>query len=263
MTHDELIDLIAVRFCPPEWAFLASVRNTTGYRNFATTADALAMNLWPTRGLELYGFEAKVSRPDWIKEMKTPGKAETIAQHCDRWYLVVSDKEIVRTGELPASWGMMIPFGKTLKIVKEADRLKAKPMTRGTIASLLRTSVESSVPRFTAAQAERKAHADGQRFAKEQLKEQRDKVAKMIKEVRDFESASGIDMRHREDGRQLGLAARFVVEHGINGVIQSLQWATNSLEQAHENMKSLVKKVHEGAVKTGLSKPKEDDDGRH
>lgn len=263
MTHDDLIDLIAARFCAPEWAFLASVRNTTGYRNFATTADALAMNLWPTRGLELYGFEAKASRSDWIKEMKAPHKAETIAQYCDRWYLVVADKEIVRAGELPVPWGMMIPFGKTLKIVKEATRLKAKPMTRGTIASLLRTSVESAVPHATARGMVEKAVDDYRQRAKKDLEMKRTGLAAALRAIREFRSASGIDVRSHGDGKRLGLAAKFIVDQGVDDVLRQLEWAADSLQRGHERMTELTKKMREELVKTGLSQPKEGSDGGH
>ena len=67
-TEDGLCKLLRYRFCQPEWAFLSQVRNGTGYLRTTRTADALAMSLWPSRGLHLYGFEIKVRKSDWKKD---------------------------------------------------------------------------------------------------------------------------------------------------------------------------------------------------
>ena len=100
------------------YAFMEQVGNATGWK-CNRHADAIAVSLWKSRGLAIFGFEVKVSRQDWIKELKNPGKAEPIAQYCNQWYLVVGDKDIVQFGELPMNWGLMIPHTKnTLKIVK-------------------------------------------------------------------------------------------------------------------------------------------------
>jgi hypothetical protein len=40
-------------------------------------ADAIARHLWPSQGLELIGFELKVSRSDWLREIKDPYKCES------------------------------------------------------------------------------------------------------------------------------------------------------------------------------------------
>ena len=98
------------RYCAPEFALLFEVGNATG---FATNrhADAIAMSLWPSRGLALHGFEFKASRSDWVRELKDPAKAETIATFCDYWFLVESDREIVKANALPMTWGLLAPKG--------------------------------------------------------------------------------------------------------------------------------------------------------
>ena len=78
----------ALRFSFPEdqYALLFEVRNSTGYGKRIRSADALAMSLWPSRGLELIGFEIKRSRIDWLKELSQPEKAEEICRFCDQDY---------------------------------------------------------------------------------------------------------------------------------------------------------------------------------
>ena len=55
------------------YAFLEQVGTGTGYK-CTRWADALAVQLWESRGLSITGFEVKVSRSDWVKEMKHPEK---------------------------------------------------------------------------------------------------------------------------------------------------------------------------------------------
>lgn len=58
-----------------EHAFLAHVRNAAGF-DANRTFDAVAVNLWPSRGLSIHVYEVKVSRSDWKRELAKPAKAE-------------------------------------------------------------------------------------------------------------------------------------------------------------------------------------------
>ncbi|MCV7226087.1 hypothetical protein [Mycolicibacterium komossense] len=71
--------------------------------------DALYAGFTTTSGRILIGHELKVSRADWLTELKTPGKSDDWADQCHEWWLVVNDPAIVRPGELPAGWGLMSP----------------------------------------------------------------------------------------------------------------------------------------------------------
>ena len=48
-------ELLRQRFGPPHFAFLEQVRAGAGFDQ--RTADAMAMGLWKSRGLDLHGFE--------------------------------------------------------------------------------------------------------------------------------------------------------------------------------------------------------------
>ena len=83
----ELADRLAKKYAAPQYAFLEQVRNGTG--GFANrSADAMALSLWPSRGLMLDGFEIKGYRTDWLRELKNPAKAEELAVYCNRWWIV-------------------------------------------------------------------------------------------------------------------------------------------------------------------------------
>ncbi len=105
------------------YVLLPHVRNTTGYSDLQTTADAICFGLWPSRGIEVEGFEIKCSRQDWLTEVRNPAKADAIAKMCDRWWLVVADGQIVKDDELPPTWGLYVLKGSALTIHKKAPVL--------------------------------------------------------------------------------------------------------------------------------------------
>src|SRR5580704_8704369 len=87
-----IVEALRKKYCPPAGAFIEQVPDGTGgYKR--RTADGLGMLVWPSRGLELHGFEIKVARGDWLKELKDPTKAEAFSLHCDRWYVVTAKVE--------------------------------------------------------------------------------------------------------------------------------------------------------------------------
>ncbi len=146
------------------WAFATHVRCSAGFGQggLIRTADAVAMDLWPSKGLEIHGHEVKVSRSDWLTEMKNPAKCEPVKRYCDRWWLVVSDRSIVKPGELPDDWGLMVVTERrysrwvpercgydvgvesTVRTVKAAPRLKPDPISRDFVAPLLRATVKTA-----------------------------------------------------------------------------------------------------------------------
>jgi hypothetical protein len=125
--HDLFLRL-QCSFSPPAYITLEEVRDATGFDG-VRTADALAISLYRSRGKAVWGFEMKVSRNDWLKELKQPEKAESIMRYCNYWALVVPSKDIVKEGELPATWGMYVAQKNRLKCVVPAPKLDPMPMS--------------------------------------------------------------------------------------------------------------------------------------
>lgn len=131
------------------WSRAEHVRVTAGH-DAARTCDYMAIDLWPGVGAgsgpKLHGHEVKVSRSDWLTELKDPSKAEAFAKYCDFWWLVSGDKSIVRDGELPRGWGLMVPHGTGLRIaVSPATRPWPEPMGRHLQATLTRAVTKTAV----------------------------------------------------------------------------------------------------------------------
>ncbi len=92
-----------------------------------------------SRGYPRHGFEIKVSRSDWLNELRQPDKAETFRPYCHYWSLVISDKSMVKEGELPEGWGLLVPRGIQLySIVKAPENLEVLPMPSGLMISFMR-----------------------------------------------------------------------------------------------------------------------------
>jgi hypothetical protein len=169
VTSDELFD--ALRGAYPAvhgWMLLPQVRDATGAGS-GRTADGLAMNAWPSRGLELHGFELKTHRGDWLRELKKPAKAESIFQYCDRWWIVVPeepasrDRVVVRPAELPSNWGLFVvdSHGKAAQAVG-APKLKPKPLDRAFLAAILRRLAACETPEAKVAGAFQRGRAEGE-----------------------------------------------------------------------------------------------------
>jgi hypothetical protein len=217
--------LIAKKYCEPEYATLFEVRNQTGFnRSEVRYADAISMSLWPSRGLHLNGFEIKMSRQDWIKELKNPAKAEEISAFCHFWW-VVAPKDMIAVHELPQTWGLIEATEKGLKIKKQAPEQKASQITLTFLASLLRSASQSTPLKAQVDKAvqERIAGEVGARTLHHQR--QIDRLESSLKAksdaIKEFEEASGVTLRNYSAGA-IGEAVDFVIKGGLEGVEKPL-----------------------------------------
>ncbi len=87
--------------------------------NRGRSADAIAVGLWPSRGLRMIGFEIKASRGDWLRELKQPEKAERFVRYCHEWY-VVAPSDVIKRDELPPGWGLLAHKGEKLVTVEKS-----------------------------------------------------------------------------------------------------------------------------------------------
>jgi hypothetical protein len=138
-SSDQVWAALRVRYAAPRYATLAEVRDATGLAH-TRTADAIILCLWGSDRYELMGVEIKVSRSDFLQEIKDIKKADALLRYCDRWYLAAGDSDIVKEGELPAGWGLLVPRGDKLVVAKEAPKLDPIPITRKFLGGLMRAA---------------------------------------------------------------------------------------------------------------------------
>lgn len=200
------------RYAGEAWAFLTEVPNGTGSAK-SRSADAMAMSLWPSRGLELHGIEIKVSRADWLKELRDPAKAEDFANYTDRWWLAIGDADIVKDGELPPTWGLLIPKGNKLVQKVAAPKLNTIEIDRCFMAGLLRRATEQLVSKDEQREALRAEYNRGCQAgldsADAQIKRAKIEKEQAEQTVKNFESASGLRIHQWTAGDVGRLVALF------------------------------------------------------
>ena len=197
MHEKDLVLRIQKIFAPPCYATIPQVANSTGFDRQRRTADAISMSLWPSRGLYLHGFEIKVNRSDWLKELRTPEKADPIANHCHFWWIVVSDHSVCKVEELPEGWGLYVATDKSLKKSKAATYREATPPDHAFLAAILRRAAPTSPmdsPDMLAKIAEiRKEQMEyWETYFAGQIAVERAESKKLADKIRSFEQAAGV-----------------------------------------------------------------------
>jgi len=189
-----LNNAIQTRFAAPAWAVFFEVGNSTGFQ-CSRRADAVAMSIWPSRGLEIIGIECKASRGDWIKELKTPEKSDEVMQYCDRWYLAVTNGSIVQGSELPETWGLFTLRGDRLIETKAAPKLTPAPLDRSFVAAMLRRAAEYAPAKTDMEAAEAKARKEAEKICAHSKKHLEVEFQSLKDAINEFQRKSGITIR--------------------------------------------------------------------
>jgi hypothetical protein len=222
------------RYPAPAYALFFEVHNSTGYSR-SRSADALAMGLWPSRGLELHGFEFKVSRGDWLNELKNPAKAESIAKYCDYWWLVCGDESVAKKDEIPTKWGHLNLKGNRLMSMKDAPKLEAEQITRGFLAAILRRQHENvlEAPEVRAKlESMRKEMKDQEKDKWSfEAKEQAEELERLKSTVAEFELRSGIKIGHKWQAGKVGDAVREVMS--VQALLDKTEDSLNRAKEVH------------------------------
>lgn len=234
LSERQLLERLQERYCEPEWAFMPKVRNTTGYGKKERYADGVAMNLYPSRGMEVHGFECKSHRSDWFKELSDPDKAAEIFRYCDRWWIVIGRTDLVSVDELPVTWGLLVPRGDGLVVKKQAPVLKPQEqLDRGFIAAMLRRAVEHVLPDEEWQDKVDNKWTEGYEAGKQHnerlMKHHKAKHKEAEDLIRDFNKKTGLQLHEWNVGR---------IAEAVN-VIQSAK----SLDQIVETTEDSLKKI--------------------
>lgn len=248
----DLAEQMRARYMAPEWAIFFEVANGPG-STLRRYADAIAMSLFPSRGLDVHGFEFKASRQDWLNELKKPQKADEIAQYCDYWWLVVENKEIVKDGELPGPWGLLVSDGKELRQAKKPERLEPVPLSRKFVAAMFRRAHENAEDTVRKAKEVEAAYERGLKEGESSRTWQEKNNAQLVTELKDsiaqFEAASGVKIDKWEGPTKIGEAVKAVLWMGHHDGAAELSKAAELLERS-------AKQIREKATAIEAVRPK-------
>lgn len=192
---DSLSAMVLKRFAAPEYATFFEVSSTTGFGP-VRRADAVAFGVWPSRGLHVSGFEFKVSRADWLRELRDPSKSDAVGKYCDFWWAVAPDTKVIPVEEVPPTWGLFTVRRDALHIVKQAPKRERAPLSAGFVAACLRKVPETHVPKVV---VEREVAERAEALAKSttlglqrELERLRATHKHLVDQVEAFEKASGV-----------------------------------------------------------------------
>lgn len=212
-TSDTCVAALRTRFKSPEYALFEQVANSTGAAS-RRWADAVALGIWPSRGLSLHGFEIKVSRSDWKKELATPAKSEPVQKYCDYWH-IVTPRGLVDPSDLPPTWGLLeVTPKKTLVTRVKAPPLEPVPVTRHFLAALLRRHFEAWDAALRAARDEgyKKGAENGNGEIVARLTADRKHHEALREQVHEYEKASGLKIEFGWQHEEMGEAVRLLMD---------------------------------------------------
>lgn len=129
LTSADIIARLRKRWEPPEWVLMTEFHNATG-ANATNRFDALAFNVWPSRGMVRIGVEVKVSRSDFARELAHHDKRAAIERHCHEVYFAVA-KGVCEPREIPEPWGLLVEHGDSMKCVLKPKFRDVGPMDPG------------------------------------------------------------------------------------------------------------------------------------
>lgn len=224
-----------------KYAVLFEVANGTGFRA-NRSLDAVVMSLWPSLGLELVGMEIKISRSDWLRELKQPEKASETFNYFDRWYLV-APTHAARLEEIPEPWGWYEPLenGGLRKLKDAAKNAEVTPLTRNMLAGLMRRTAKTddSFMEKIVSEALATQRKDEERRIQEGVLRQVGTLRDDAEAFKAFRDELGEEWRHHS-GKELIAIVRAILKSGISSGWEGLHHLRETLLKAAERIDSAL-----------------------
>lgn len=223
MKAEEVIAAIRRRYIPdaqlPEFVLLEQVRNQQGFGYGSgmpvRTFDALMVGLWESRGHPVHGFEVKVSRADWKRELLAPDKADPLVKHVNYWW-IAAPAGLVDVESLPDGWGLQVIDGTKVRTAREATRRDAAPPSWSMVAAILKRAAEQVTGESRLRAEYQRGRKDGREEVEQghviqDLRQRNDRLESQIKE---FETVLGVPFPTFDPARaaSLGRAVRMVMD---------------------------------------------------
>jgi hypothetical protein len=252
---DHCIKALAARFPPREYALIEQVANGTG-SHARRWADAVAISLWPSRGLLVHGFEIKVYKTDWKRELANPEKSSKVQAYCDHWW-IVAPEGLVETDELPPTWGLIdVLKGGKSKVRVKAPKLDAQPLTRTFVAAVMRKYADShdAIVRRECVRAREEGAESGAGELAHRLKVTTEDLQKLHKQIDEFEKASGVKIRYGWDLPNIGKAVDVLMHRGRN-IVEDMRTDAERYRRTAELLDRGATEIAEALPKEDIAKP--------
>ena len=241
MTEADITRALENKYCLPEWSFLAQVSDRIGGAN--RYADGIAMNLYPSRGLEVIGFEIKTARGDLRKELNDPAKAEQIAKFCNTWFIVIPEGMVRADDDIPMGWGVLaVKQDGSIRQTKKPIYKQAEHLTKEFVASILRRAAEREKKDYEAhvnkiVEARLAMRIEGiENNKKREHERAQDEVKRLREKIDTFEAESGISMAGYGYPKKFGDAVKLLIKLNVTGTFGLLDTLRRDMKKIDETL---------------------------
>jgi hypothetical protein len=230
---------------------LFDVPNVVGMSQ-SRRCDAVAIGMWKRSGYLIHGFEVKVSRSDWLREVKDTTKADPFMSQVDRWWLVTGDIDIARSAEIPEYWGWANASKTGLRVQRPPKPLNTEPqpetMRRAWAFALIQRALVRSNEQLERHRNEIEKQVT-QRLEEDYARRSKDhwqrNFEKLQEQVQEFEAASGMALTDWKLGSvgNVGKLAKLIRNWNFTGyknVAATLKRQIEDLRDLQERTKAVV-----------------------
>lgn len=197
LTTAEVENLLRAKYPRDRYAMFFNVPDAVSL-DARRRIDAVAIGIWRSVGREVQAFELKVSRSDWLRELKHVDKADPFIAICDRFWLVTGDTSVAKLDEIPSCWGWMTATSHGLRVQRPAQKLPTdrENMPWGFTVGLLRKLHDDLL-----ASPDVRAHIDErvkvatsfiERRIESETRRDKQALTRNLEAIAEFERASGI-----------------------------------------------------------------------
>jgi len=137
--YAEEVDFIPNRFWSVDLRTRYRAQRPSGV--YSCRIDAYAMAIWVHLSFERIAYEIKVSRNDFLRELRTPGKRFLAMEFSNSFYFVMPEG-IATVDEVPKECGLMVYKNGKLRIRKRSPWTEVTEWPIGVIANLGRKWAE-------------------------------------------------------------------------------------------------------------------------
>jgi hypothetical protein len=225
------------------YACMFEVSSGTG-TNATRAADIVVLNLWPSRGMDLNGYEVKTARSDWLRELKQPEKAWPVMKYMDRWWLLASPG-VAKLDEIPTNWGFMEFNGVKTRVLKPAPKLEPVAVTKTFLGAMLRKPIrdlDAEVARRVATHlAEHREKLKKEAMAS--MGRPAEELQKLTEKLSLVERETGIDLLGWKPADEQAAALKFALKSNAMGRWGGLDSLVTTLHAAAKAAESIAKEV--------------------
>jgi len=218
-----------------EAVVLSQVGNATG-AGHRRLIDALAVGIWPSRGLYLHAIEIKISKSDLMRELKNPEKADEIARFCDKFFIAAP---FIPPEGVPNAWGWYTVGDGVARRMRDAAAIEAQPLNRSFVAAIARRLVEQQAPEVLLAEAEERGRVAGRAESAAEIDRLINEANVAYRKAATIESSMrGVDV---DAVRQMKEISRNL--HGQRGSLNALRMNAAELVRQADALEELAKRV--------------------